>query len=134
VLFVSLEKLDSSHHLKRTTVMEMKMFIVVLGLLVGSLMPVGGAASSPDTGTGHGMSHTGDHGLPNHGGEGNHTSYVKKPFPVLAFDYEHVRLPFEISLWVLLASLMKLGEYVYVFFKFSVIVFVHVSIYNLRPL
>ncbi|XP_056089931.1 sodium/hydrogen exchanger 1 [Rhinichthys klamathensis goyatoka] len=89
--------------------MEMKMFIVVLGLLVGSLMPIGGAASSPDTGTGHGISHTGDHGPPNHGGEGNHSSYIKKPFPVLAFDYEHVRLPFEISLWVLLASLMKLG-------------------------
>ncbi|XP_077077705.1 sodium/hydrogen exchanger 1 isoform X2 [Siphateles boraxobius] len=87
----------------------MNMFIIVSGLLVGSLMPIGGAASSPDTGTGHGMSRTGDHGLPKHGGEGNHTSYIKKPFPVLSFDYEHVRLPFEISLWVLLASLMKLG-------------------------
>lgn len=85
------------------------MFIVVLGLLVGSLMPIGGAASSPNTGTGLGMSQPGDQGLPKHGGEGNHTS-VKKAFPVLSFDYEHVRLPFEISLWVLLASLMKLGE------------------------
>ncbi|CAM4696701.1 unnamed protein product [Leuciscus chuanchicus] len=89
--------------------MEMKMFIVVLGLLVGSLMPIGGAASSPDTNTNHGMSEPGHHGLPKHGGEGNHTSNVKKIFPVLSFDYDHVRVPFEISLWVLLASLMKLG-------------------------
>ncbi|KAK6474507.1 sodium/hydrogen exchanger 1-like [Huso huso] len=33
----------------------------------------------------------------------------KKSFPVLSFDYLHVRLPFEIALWILLASLMKLG-------------------------
>ncbi|XP_072548572.1 sodium/hydrogen exchanger 1 [Salminus brasiliensis] len=36
-------------------------------------------------------------------------NYTKKSFPVLAFDYEHVKTPFEIFLWVLLASLMKLG-------------------------
>uniref|UniRef100_A0A8C2CSB4 Sodium/hydrogen exchanger n=1 Tax=Cyprinus carpio TaxID=7962 RepID=A0A8C2CSB4_CYPCA len=38
-----------------------------------------------------------------------HTTHSKKPFPVLSFGYDYVRLPFEISLWVLLASLMKLG-------------------------
>lgn len=87
------------------------MFIVVLGLLVGSLMPIGGAASSPDTVSGNGMSQPGEKGVPKHGGEGNQTGNTKKAFPVLSFDYDHVRLPFEISLWVLLASLMKLGEY-----------------------
>ncbi|XP_035285160.1 Na(+)/H(+) exchanger beta-like isoform X1 [Anguilla anguilla] len=39
-------------------------------------------------------------------GVNNHT---KRSFPVLRFNYEHVRIPFEISLWILLASLMKLG-------------------------
>lgn len=34
----------------------------------------------------------------------------KKAFPVLSFNYDHVRKPFEISLWILLALLMKLGE------------------------
>ncbi|XP_051575162.1 sodium/hydrogen exchanger 1-like isoform X2 [Myxocyprinus asiaticus] len=60
-------------------------------------MPLGAAASSPEMGTGHG-----DH-------KDTSTNHTKKSFPVLSFDYGHVRLPFEISLWVLLASLMKLG-------------------------
>lgn len=79
------------------------MFLLVLGLLVGT--------SSPDIGTNHIKppdSH--DQGTQNHG----NTTQYKKPFPVLSLDYDHVRLPFEISLWVLLASLMKLGEYVYI--------------------
>ncbi|XP_024115845.1 Na(+)/H(+) exchanger beta [Oryzias melastigma] len=33
----------------------------------------------------------------------------RKAFPVLAFNYEHVSKPFVISLWILLALLMKLG-------------------------
>ncbi|XP_008291112.1 sodium/hydrogen exchanger 1b [Stegastes partitus] len=36
----------------------------------------------------------------------------RKAFPVLAFNYEHVRKPFEISLWILLALLMKLGFHI----------------------
>lgn len=32
-------------------------------------------------------------------------------FPVLSLNYNYVRKPFEISLWVLLALLMKLGEW-----------------------
>ncbi|KAG7276047.1 LOW QUALITY PROTEIN: hypothetical protein CRUP_038503 [Coryphaenoides rupestris] len=34
---------------------------------------------------------------------------TKKAFPVLEVDYHHIHVPFEISLWVLMASLMKLG-------------------------
>lgn len=34
----------------------------------------------------------------------------KKAFPVLSFNYEHVKTPFKIALWILLALLMKLGE------------------------
>lgn len=36
----------------------------------------------------------------------------KKAFPVLSFNYDHVRKPFEISLWILLALLMKLGFHI----------------------
>lgn len=50
-----------------------------------------------------------------HGGTGpaaaaERHNVTKKAFPVLEVDYQHIHLPFEISLWVLLASLMKLGE------------------------
>uniref|UniRef100_A0AAQ4R1B8 Sodium/hydrogen exchanger n=1 Tax=Gasterosteus aculeatus aculeatus TaxID=481459 RepID=A0AAQ4R1B8_GASAC len=33
-------------------------------------------------------------------------------FPVLALNYDHVRKPFEIALWILLALLMKLGFHI----------------------
>ncbi|KAM6973845.1 sodium/hydrogen exchanger 1b [Tautogolabrus adspersus] len=36
----------------------------------------------------------------------------RKAFPVLSLNYEHVREPFEISLWILLALLMKLGFHI----------------------
>ncbi|KAH1174984.1 hypothetical protein KIL84_021398 [Mauremys mutica] len=48
--------------------------------------------------------------LPNHSSPG-HAKY-RKAFPVLGIDYTHVRIPFEISLWILLACLMKLGFHV----------------------
>uniref|UniRef100_A0A3P9H2A9 Sodium/hydrogen exchanger n=1 Tax=Oryzias latipes TaxID=8090 RepID=A0A3P9H2A9_ORYLA len=40
------------------------------------------------------------------------SSEHRKAFPVLAFNYEHVSKPFVISLWILLALLMKLGFHV----------------------
>lgn len=91
--------IDFSHLLK--LIMELKVFIVALGLLLGSLV----AASSPAASNGKESSHSGvgDHESAGHGNQS------RRAFPVLSFDYEHVRLPFEISLWVLLASLMKLG-------------------------
>ncbi|XP_028280465.1 Na(+)/H(+) exchanger beta [Parambassis ranga] len=77
------------------------LLLAVLVLLEGSVLPLG-AASSPDT------NHQGN--VDNHN-EGNvgHNVTTKKPFPVLSLDYHHIQTPFEISLWVLLASLMKLG-------------------------
>ncbi|XP_029701299.1 sodium/hydrogen exchanger 1b isoform X3 [Takifugu rubripes] len=36
----------------------------------------------------------------------------KKTFPVLSVNYDYVRKPFEISLWILLALLMKLGFHI----------------------
>lgn len=44
---------------------------------------------------------------PEHG----HPASPKKAFPVLSFNYDNVRKPFEISMWILLALLMKLGEW-----------------------
>ncbi|XP_067399401.1 sodium/hydrogen exchanger 1 isoform X1 [Emydura macquarii macquarii] len=48
--------------------------------------------------------------LTNHSSTGRHRQ--RKAFPVLGIDYTHVRIPFEISLWILLACLMKLGFHV----------------------
>ncbi|KAM9339819.1 sodium/hydrogen exchanger 1b [Symphorus nematophorus] len=42
----------------------------------------------------------------------NNSTAHKKAFPVLSFNYDHVRKPFEISLWILLALLMKLGFHI----------------------
>ncbi|XP_047240346.1 Na(+)/H(+) exchanger beta-like [Girardinichthys multiradiatus] len=43
---------------------------------------------------------------------GTNSANHRKAFPVLAFNYGHVRKPFEISLWILLALLMKLGFHI----------------------
>lgn len=40
-----------------------------------------------------------------------HSMKARKAFPVLGIDYTHVRTPFEISLWILLACLMKIGKF-----------------------
>uniref|UniRef100_A0A8C5LKF2 Sodium/hydrogen exchanger n=1 Tax=Leptobrachium leishanense TaxID=445787 RepID=A0A8C5LKF2_9ANUR len=48
-----------------------------------------------------------------HGDRANTSHGVRhKVFPVLDLDYDHVRHPFEIALWILLACLMKLGFHV----------------------
>lgn len=77
------------------------LLLMVLVLLEGTVLTLG-AASSPDVSR---QENTGGH---KEAAEGHNTS--KKLFPVLSIDYHHVQQPFEISLWVLLASLMKLGE------------------------
>lgn len=78
------------------------LLLMVWLLLEGSVLPLG-AASSPDV--------TQKADLDNHKASEKRQNETKKPFPVLSLDYENVRTPFEIALWVLLASLMKLGEY-----------------------
>lgn len=78
------------------------LLLLVLVFLQGTVLPLG-AASSPDT------SHR-QH-LDDHKAVHKEVNYTKKAFPVLEVDYHHIQTPFEISLWVLLASLMKLGEY-----------------------
>ncbi|KAM3615038.1 uncharacterized protein V6R79_022536 [Siganus canaliculatus] len=76
------------------------LLLMVLVFLQGSVLPLG-AASSPDV--------THQANLDNHQVTHASHNFTKKAFPVLSLDYEHIRAPFEISLWVLLASLMKLG-------------------------
>lgn len=56
------------------------------------------AESPPDTGHPKNVSTN---------GHGKH----RKLFPVLALQYEAVHVPFEITLWILLACLMKLGRF-----------------------
>lgn len=43
-------------------------------------------------------------------GSGEGHAKPRKAFPVLDIDYDRIRIPFEISLWILLACLMKLGR------------------------
>uniref|UniRef100_A0A668A0L0 Sodium/hydrogen exchanger n=1 Tax=Myripristis murdjan TaxID=586833 RepID=A0A668A0L0_9TELE len=76
------------------------LLVLVLVFLQGSVLPLG-AASSPD------VSHQDK--TDNHKVEAQGHNYTKKAFPVLSIDYHYIQTPFEISLWVLLASLMKLG-------------------------
>uniref|UniRef100_A0AAY4AFZ9 Sodium/hydrogen exchanger n=1 Tax=Denticeps clupeoides TaxID=299321 RepID=A0AAY4AFZ9_9TELE len=76
--------------------------MTLAGLFLLLLTPGTGGSQVPGT------DGAGDHGGP-HGLDGHGANATNKAFPVLSFDYKHVQMPFEISLWVLLASLMKLG-------------------------
>ncbi|XP_033496333.1 Na(+)/H(+) exchanger beta isoform X2 [Epinephelus lanceolatus] len=76
------------------------LLLMVLVLLWGFMFPLG-AASPPES--------CNTEKLNEHKATEKAHNYTKKAFPVLSLDYEHIQTPFEISLWVLLASLMKLG-------------------------
>lgn len=76
--------------------------VMVLVFLEGSVFTVAVASSDQHSPI---MAHSGSHKATDHGSHNN----TGKAFPVLDLNYENVRVPFEISLWVLLASLMKLG-------------------------
>ena len=96
------------------------LLVLLVFLVLGSLFPLG-AASSPDTSawdSSAGRDHPDQdtHKLHNH---------TKKAFPVLGVDYPHIRIPFEISLWVLLASLMKLGKFLFVCWMCGVVYVKH---------
>lgn len=77
---------------------------VLVAMLILSVMASSATASAVRIGHGNGTStHTDS--------KTNDTSHpTKKAFPVLSVNYDYVRMPFEISLWILLASLMKLGR------------------------
>ncbi|XP_014883197.1 Na(+)/H(+) exchanger beta isoform X1 [Poecilia latipinna] len=71
------------------------LLLAILVLLDGTVLSLEAATSSEiDT---------------HEGKPGTHKNTSKKSFPVLGIKYDDVSVPFEISLWVLLASLMKLG-------------------------
>ncbi|XP_036433763.1 LOW QUALITY PROTEIN: Na(+)/H(+) exchanger beta-like [Colossoma macropomum] len=86
---------------------------VLLMVLVSSLVPVGSDAGPVLDGVTQTETprapHTPPHTHPE-GPGGPHTH--SRAFPVLTFQFETVRRPFEISLWILLASLLKLGFHV----------------------
>lgn len=75
-----------------------------MAVLILSVMASSAAASAVRIGHGNGTTtHTDS--------KTNGSSHpTKKAFPVLSINYDYVRMPFEISLWILLASLMKLGR------------------------
>lgn len=50
------------------------------------------------------------HNNPSNNSTGHGAPHQDKAFPVLDFDYGRVHYPFVIFLWILLASLMKLGK------------------------
>lgn len=75
--------------------------VLVLVLVCGATV----RTSSPDISSGQSGN---NHGTSGHGS--HKANFTQKAFPVLAFDYEHVHHPFAIVLWILLASLMKLGK------------------------
>lgn len=75
-------------------------------LLVLLLLAAAGSAWTRDVLPGRNQTGTEPSPDPHHGT--NSTNH-KKAFPVLDFNYENVRTPFEISMWILLALLMKLG-------------------------
>ncbi|XP_064153079.1 sodium/hydrogen exchanger 1 [Anguilla rostrata] len=81
------------------------LLVIVMMLVAGTVLPLG-AASSPEVNGKEAGSPKDAHGT-DHGGGGH--NITQKNFPVLDFDFKHVQMPFEVSLWVLLASLMKLG-------------------------
>ncbi|CAN9515756.1 unnamed protein product [Ophioblennius macclurei] len=74
--------------------------VLVLVLLGGFVLPLRGS-SSPD------ISHQEKSNVQNAAAEMHNVT--KRPFPVLSIHYKHIQTPFEISLWVLAASLLKLG-------------------------
>ncbi|XP_017279280.1 sodium/hydrogen exchanger 1 isoform X2 [Kryptolebias marmoratus] len=79
--------------------------LLLLGMFVllgGSLVPLGAASSADAAGGSTGKDAECNKTKTEH-------NITKKAFPVLSLEYGHVKVPFEISLWVLLASLMKLG-------------------------
>lgn len=75
-------------------------------LLLLLFVPVAAAARAAVAGS----NETGRDPEPAAGEDSHNQTAHKKAFPVLSFNYDHVRKPFEISLWILLALLMKLGE------------------------
>ncbi|XP_030637085.1 sodium/hydrogen exchanger 1 [Chanos chanos] len=84
------------------------LMFLIMTLILGTILPLG-ASSSPDVSSRNGQdNHNHSHRSQDHEGK-HHDNKSRKAFPVLEFDYQHVRIPFEIALWVLLASLMKLG-------------------------
>ncbi|KAL2084762.1 hypothetical protein ACEWY4_020280 [Coilia grayii] len=82
--------------------------VALIVFLVGTVLPLG-TASSPDISTRDLNRDPNQHNTDKDHNEHGHHNASRKAFPVLSFDFQRLQMPFETSLWVLLASLMKLG-------------------------
>ncbi|KAG7317920.1 hypothetical protein KOW79_018955 [Hemibagrus wyckioides] len=80
----------------RTLRMSRMLVVVVVMMMISGTSVL---ASSPQK----------THNNPSNDSSGHGAPHQDKAFPVLDFDYGHVHYPFVIFLWILLASLMKLG-------------------------
>lgn len=81
----------------RTLRMNVMLVVVVVVVMISGISVLASSPSSDSKTSGHGGA--------------SQVNFTKKSFPVLDFDYEHVNYPFVIFLWILLASLMKLGKW-----------------------
>lgn len=100
--------------LLRPTPRSSSLLLLTAFLCVWFLILVSASSASRDVVSGNnetGRTAGGGSTEEDHHHQTNSTAH-KKAFPVLAFNYEHVRKPFEISLWILLALLMKLGFHI----------------------
>uniref|UniRef100_A0A8C8DSB7 Sodium/hydrogen exchanger n=1 Tax=Oryzias sinensis TaxID=183150 RepID=A0A8C8DSB7_9TELE len=77
-------------------------------LLLVFMAVIGSASPDAATGANETLRRPSGHSLDDSHHPRNSSEH-RKAFPVLAFNYEHVSKPFVISLWILLALLMKLG-------------------------
>ncbi|XP_076868579.1 sodium/hydrogen exchanger 1 [Brachyhypopomus gauderio] len=96
-------------HCRLLTRRHLDVMMMMMMVLLGCFLLPMGEASTPEVAGGHGKGvHKHSNHSSGHGGT-SHGNYTKKAFPVLSFDFKHVEYPFLISMWILLASLMKLG-------------------------
>ncbi|KAI4890756.1 hypothetical protein NFI96_014108 [Prochilodus magdalenae] len=92
---------------RRSGMVSVSLLVVSVAVVGFCLLPLGEASSTQQS-----SSHGKAGGHPECPESTKHeaaTNHTKKPFPVLSFDYKRLKEPFEVFLWVLLASLMKLG-------------------------
>ncbi|XP_066499257.1 sodium/hydrogen exchanger 1 [Hoplias malabaricus] len=87
--------------------MSLPVLVVAVTALSCYLLPLV-AASSPHRTSGD-VNAAGGSQKDGSSSKGGPQNLTKKSFPVLDFDFGHVKKPFEIFFWILLASLMKLG-------------------------
>ncbi|XP_077338799.1 sodium/hydrogen exchanger 2-like isoform X2 [Lithobates pipiens] len=88
-------------HIYRTMDLSARTRLCYLLLCLLTATPIEGSSSL-------GTSNPGDQSTSHHG-----VTPAETRLPVFTLDYPHVQIPFEITLWILLASLAKIGFHLY---------------------